>query len=116
MLYAADGSGGGPSAVFVHGFRYSAESWAPVGDRLATASLSAWYLDLPGCGRSSTPPTWKGCTIEAYAKCVAQFCAALGLTAVVLVGHSLGGGVALQVAVGWSRWDRGRYPGRQSEP
>ena len=99
IFYEGDGTGGGPSVVVLHGFRNSSQSWAPLRDRLDTTGLSAWYPDFPGCGSSSTPPTWKDCTIQAYAEVVERFCGALGLSDVVLVGHSLGGGVALQLAL-----------------
>ena len=96
--YESDGHEG-PTTIFVHGFRNSSTSWAPVRARLDNSRLHAWYLDLPGCGRSSTPPTWEECTIEAYAAAVHGFCTSLGLTDAVLVGHSLGGGIALTVAL-----------------
>lgn len=98
IFYEADGAQG-PALVFVHGFRNSGRSWELVRPLLDTARLRGWFLDLPGCGRSSVPPTWRGCTIEAYARCIVDLCAAFGLEDVVLVGHSLGGGVAMTVAL-----------------
>jgi pimeloyl-ACP methyl ester carboxylesterase len=89
----------GPSVVFIHGFRNTSESWHPVRSRIESAGLVACYLDLPGCGASSTPPTWRQCTVEAYADCVHRFCQLLGLNDIVLVGHSLGGAIALTVAL-----------------
>jgi sigma-B regulation protein RsbQ len=92
--------GEGPQQlVFVHGFRNSAESWAPVRDRLDPTRSTSWYLDLPGTGNSSTPQTWADCTIARYAENVHQFCQTLKLTDAVLIGHSLGGGTALQAAL-----------------
>jgi sigma-B regulation protein RsbQ len=103
-----EASGEGPQQlVFVHGFRNSGESWAPVRDRLHPGRSTSWYLDLPGTGRSFTPPTWAGCTIARYAENVRQFCRALKLTDAVLVGHSLGGGTALQAALQYPRAFKG---------
>jgi pimeloyl-ACP methyl ester carboxylesterase len=101
VFYEADGGDGGegPALLFVHGFRNSLESWQPVRSRLDSSRLRAWYLDLPGCGRSSIPASWKDCTVEVYAHDVYRFCQILRLDAVVLVGHSLGGGIALTVAL-----------------
>lgn len=98
IFYEVQGTGA-DCLLFVHGFRNSAESWSLVRERLDTDRFCAWYLDLPGCGRSGTPPTWKDCTVAQYADDVYQFCSAQGLREVVLIGHSLGGGVAMLVAL-----------------
>lgn len=98
IFYESDGDRGA-RVVFVHGFRNSGQSWSLVRERLNTTALASWYLDLPGCGRSSTPPTWQECTVDRYASDVYEFCSTLGLGDVVLVGHSLGGGIALQTAL-----------------
>ena len=98
LFYDTSGEGA-EQLVFVHGFRNSAESWAPVRDRLDPTRSTAWYLDLPGTGRSFTPPGWADCTIARYAENVHEFCLALKLTDPVLVGHSLGGATALQAAL-----------------
>ena len=60
------------------------------------------YLDLPGHGRSAwgDPASW---SFEGCADDVAGFCDALGIVRPVVLGHSLGGFVALAYAV--------RHPG-----
>lgn len=98
VYYDADGRAG-RNVVFVHGFRNSSESWAPVRGRIPTGVIRAWFLDLPGCGRSATPSSWEACTVDAYVDCLYRFCSELGLADVVLVGHSLGGGIAMTVAL-----------------
>jgi len=98
IFYERDGAEG-VHLVFVHGFRNSGESWSLVRERLKGTALSSWYLDLPGCGRSSTPATWQECTISRYADDVYEVCSSLGLSEVVLLGHSLGGGIAIKIAL-----------------
>src|SRR5438132_13563430 len=90
---------GAQSVLFVHGLRNSAESWRPVRDRIDQSALTAWSLDLPGCGRSEAPTSWERCTIDSYAHTVEEFCGARGLADVVVVGHSLGGAIAIRLAL-----------------
>ena len=52
-------------------------------------------VDLPGHGESSVPP---GSSIDDYAAAVADFTSALGCGPVVVVGHSLGGSIAIALA------------------
>lgn len=93
-------SGSGPAQlVFIHGLRNSLDTWWAVRERLDPKRYTATYLDLPGCGDSDTPPTWEQCTIEAYAPLVRAFFEVVGLHDVVLVGHSLGGGIGLELAL-----------------
>lgn len=85
--------------VFVHGAGGSHLHWPPQLRRLAGANTYA--LDLPGHGQSEG----QGRTaISAYADFVAAFLDTLGLEQVTLVGHSMGGGTALDFAL--------RYPER----
>ena len=92
--------GTGPQhVIFVHGLRNSGEVWWPVRERLDGARISAWFVDLPGCGRSPAPQRWEQCTIEQYAIDVVRFAADVAIGDVVLVGHSVGGAIATQVAL-----------------
>jgi pimeloyl-ACP methyl ester carboxylesterase len=52
-------------------------------------------IDLPGHGESDPAP---GASIEEYADAVADFLGALGSGPVVVVGHSLGGSIAIALA------------------
>jgi pimeloyl-ACP methyl ester carboxylesterase len=52
-------------------------------------------LDLPGHGKSSGTGHQ---TIEGYATDVARFIQSLGLSTAVLLGHSMGGAIALEMA------------------
>jgi pimeloyl-ACP methyl ester carboxylesterase len=56
--------------------------------------------DLPGHGRSGgTPPE----SVDAYAAWVVEFLKAIGLDRFILAGHSMGGAIALQAALGGLR-------------
>jgi sigma-B regulation protein RsbQ len=92
-------SGNGPvPVVFVHGFQNNGAAWSGVMRRLGDR-ITGVALDLPGCGTSGRPKTLKRCTIEHYARDVAKVIEALGLDRPVLVGHSLGGGTSLRLAL-----------------
>jgi len=56
------------------------------------------YLDLRGQGRSGRPAV-ESCTLEQMADDVAAFCRAVGLDRPIVLGHSAGGFVALNLAV-----------------
>ena len=98
VYYECEGTTG-PSLLFIHGFRNSSQSWMRLRSHLDASRTRSWYLDLPGCGRSGSPVTWRDCTIGAYTETVRQFCARIGLSDVILVGHSLGGGIAINMAL-----------------
>jgi len=56
------------------------------------------YLDLRGQGRSGRPPL-ETCTLEQMADDIASFCGTLGIDRPIVLGHSAGGFVALNLAV-----------------
>lgn len=92
-------SGDGPrQIIFVHGFQNAGSAWAGVMDRLP-AGFSALAPDLPGCGASDRPDSWERCTILSYARDIAGLIDDCGLTRPVLVGHSLGAGIGLRIAL-----------------
>jgi pimeloyl-ACP methyl ester carboxylesterase len=101
-------TGSGPEhVIFVHGLRNSADTWWPVRDHIDPLRYTATYLDLPGCGESDTPPSWERCTIDAYAELVKAFCEIVGVSNPAFVGHSLGGGIGLALALAAPGFFRG---------
>jgi pimeloyl-ACP methyl ester carboxylesterase len=88
-------AGSGPPIVLVHGITSSADTWADAMRGLAREhTLIA--PDLLGHGASAKP---RGdYSLGAYASGVRDLLAALGHDRVTIVGHSLGGGVAMQFA------------------
>lgn len=85
--------------VLVHGFMSSHQSFGPLLRQLGR-HRRVYALDLPGFGRSQgpAPSTGKPYDRELFAQAVLDFADALGLGRFVLVGHSMGGGVAQEVA------------------
>jgi len=83
------------SLIFVHGAAASGAVWQR--QRLdLDRGVNTICLDLPGHGLSPGP----GCdTITGYADCLLRFVAALGLTRVILAGHSMGGAVVIEAAL-----------------
>lgn len=87
--------GSGPAMVFLHGAG-GAHAWAPYLDRLAEHH-TLYVPSHPGWGRSDTPAWLDGMGDLAYF--YLEFLDAIGEDKVHLVGNSLGGWLALEVAV-----------------
>ena len=83
-----------PTIVFIHFFGGSARSWDGVVARLGAAGTLA--LDLPGFGAAADSPG--PFDVSAYADFVQAKVRAHGLTPDIIVGHSMGGKVALALA------------------
>lgn len=81
--------------VFVHGAGGNRLLWGSVLAALPP-SLACIAADLPGHGRSAGPGK---SSVAAYAQVCACLLDELNLGPVVLAGHSLGGGVAMSVAL-----------------
>ena len=87
---------GNQTVVFIHGLGGSWQNWLENLPRTA-GSCRAIALDLPGFGRSEMPAD--PISITAFAAAVDSFCESLGLGPVVLVGNSMGGFTAAEVAI-----------------
>ncbi|SAK58563.1 branched-chain alpha-keto acid dehydrogenase subunit E2 [Caballeronia catudaia] len=85
-----------PAVLFLHGFGGDLDNWLFNLDPLAEKHR-VFALDLPGHGQST--PKVPGTSLEALASFVAKFMDAVGLQKAHLVGHSMGGGIAAQLAV-----------------
>lgn len=92
----------GPALLLLHGAAGSHLVWP--GELRGLADTRVLALDLPGHGRSD-PPGRR--TVGQYATVVEAFITALGLAEVVVAGHSMGGAIALTMAVEPARWLRG---------
>jgi pimeloyl-ACP methyl ester carboxylesterase len=88
--------GDGPPLVFVHGLSGCWQNWLENIPHFArTHRVIA--VDLPGFGASPMPP-WR-LTIPAYGRFVRDFCERLGIDRCSLVGNSMGGFIASEVAI-----------------
>ena len=90
--------GGGVPLVLVHGLGDRAESWAPMLERLKKAGFHVYAPDLLGYGRSPKPAD-SDYSISSQEKYVADFIQALGLQKTDVGGWSMGGGIALKLAL-----------------
>jgi pimeloyl-ACP methyl ester carboxylesterase len=86
-----------PAIVFIHGSGDSAREWDAVIARLPQFQTVA--LDLPGHGSQLDRPGPAVMSVADYADTVRAALMRRELNHVCLVGHSLGGAIALQVAL-----------------
>jgi pimeloyl-ACP methyl ester carboxylesterase len=91
-----DFGGDGPTILLLHGLAGSAENWAAVGPGL-TAAGHVVAVDLLGCG--DTPPAGRAINVDHNAALVARVIAELGDGPATVIGHSMGGLVAMRTAV-----------------
>ena len=85
-----------PEVLLIHGWTCRSDDWAGTIDALKDHyRISA--LDLPGHGRSGAAD-FEDWTVSGMAKVVAKAVTEMAGHPVVLVGHSMGGAVALEAA------------------
>ena len=86
-------AGSGPPVVLIHGMVNSSRHWEAVALRLAS-DYTVVAPDLIGHGDSATP---RGdYSLGAHAASIRDLLTAIGIDRASIVGHSLGGGVAMQ--------------------
>lgn len=95
--YRDQGNPNGPALVLIHGFSANLETWEPWVQRLG-GEYRIISLDLPGHGLTRTP---EGFTLprSGFVKVVDDTTHKLGVEKFVLVGNSMGGGVAWNYAL-----------------
>jgi pimeloyl-ACP methyl ester carboxylesterase len=85
--------GSGPTVVLIHGMVNSSRHWQGVAERLA-GSYRVVAPDLIGHGDAATP---RGdYSLGAHAASIRDLLTTIGVERATIVGHSLGGGVAMQ--------------------
>jgi pimeloyl-ACP methyl ester carboxylesterase len=88
-------TGSGPVILLLHGLGCDHTTWAPIVDSLArTHTVIA--PDLLGHGRSDKPRA--DYSVGGYANGMRDLLTLLGIDSATVVGHSFGGGVAMQFA------------------
>jgi pimeloyl-ACP methyl ester carboxylesterase len=98
-LYYERAGSGVPEFLFVPGWCCDHTAFQPQFEHFGrTSAVTA--LDLRGCGQSDAPAD--GYDIRDFADDLAQFCELVGIEKPVVVGHSLGGMIAVELG--------GRYP------
>lgn len=98
--YLEAGKENSDSVLFVHGLGSAADRWLdiPLGLALYYHTIA---IDLPGFGAADKPEGGFGYSIGEYAAYIASAVRVLGLDGrnTTLVGHSLGGYIAAEVAI-----------------
>lgn len=87
-------SGTGKSIILLHGFPFQHVAWDPVFDKLSR-SFRVLAPDLPGFGKS---PLHASLSLESVADELIHWLRLVSPSNNILVGHSLGGYVALAIA------------------
>ncbi len=93
IAYWEHGTAGAPVLVYIHG-NTGGKLWFEL--VMNAPGYRTIALDMPNFGDSGRLDT---ADIDTYASCVAEFLAALEVTDAVVIGHSLGGAVAMALAV-----------------
>jgi pimeloyl-ACP methyl ester carboxylesterase len=89
--------GTGDPLLFIHGISGCWQNWLENLPHFAAAGRRCVALDLPGFG-ASPMPSWP-IEMGAYGRLVRDFCEKLGLGGATLVGNSMGGLVATELAL-----------------
>lgn len=89
------GSGNGTPLIFIHGYGADLLGWTPLVGKLS-ANTPICLLELPGHGRSSAIAP--GSDVHAMVNQVAATLKRAGIETGHLIGHSLGGAVAIALA------------------
>lgn len=96
VLAALRNDGEGPRVLALHGWLDNAASFRPLAPHLRGIDLVA--LDLPGHGRSAHLPPGADYSFASAIASVLDAADALGWDRFALLGHSMGAGIASQVA------------------
>lgn len=93
-----DHGGPGPVLVLIHGWSCNQDFWAP---QIAPLSEHCRLvtLDLPGHGASPAGPGDRVWSIAGYGADVVAVADSLGVERLALMGHSMGGAVAVEAAL-----------------
>ncbi|MBZ9571996.1 alpha/beta hydrolase [Patescibacteria group bacterium] len=88
--------GEGEPLLILHGWGGSSDSWIEVRKILANQGFLVICLDLPGFGKSISPPIpW---TVRDYSDFLLNFIKNLKLEKIILMGHSFGGRITIKFA------------------
>ncbi|GHO94470.1 dihydrolipoamide acetyltransferase [Reticulibacter mediterranei] len=85
--------GQGEPLVLIHGYGTSGYVWQRVLPYLCQ-NYRVFVLDLPGYGRSAAPRSWR---LRAIAPVIAAWLHSLHLPPVAVIGHSMGGAIAIHL-------------------
>lgn len=95
--YLASGQIGKRTILFIHGWKSSSAVWKHIFSSELNQNFNLVAVDLLGFG-DSDKPYYFDYTIESYAALLRQFILQSGLRPYAIIGHSLGGLIALRYA------------------
>ncbi|GAA1979740.1 alpha/beta fold hydrolase [Kitasatospora viridis] len=84
--------------ILIHGNSSSSRTWQPLLDGPFGERFRCLAFDLPGHGGSAPAPDAESYSLPGYAAVLRRFAEALGAEDALIVGHSLGGHIALEAA------------------
>jgi pimeloyl-ACP methyl ester carboxylesterase len=94
LYYEREGSGD-PELIFVHGWCCDRTFFEPQFDHFKSFCTVTTF-DLRGCGSSSSPE--EGYDVHGLADDLAWLCAEIGMSRPIVLGHSLGAMIAIELA------------------
>ncbi len=95
-LFYREAPGEGQPVLLVHGWCCDHKYFAPRFEHFAGGGSRVVSVDLRGHGRSDKPE--QGYTMQVFADDLAWLCEEIGLEKPVVIGHSMGGIVAFDLA------------------
>lgn len=104
MYYEKSGMGPMP-VLLIHGNVASSHWWQKVMALLPNERFTAYAPDLRGFGQTDKPG--KGQDIPTYAEDLAGFLRVMGVESALVVGHSLGGSIAMRLTLEYPSLVRG---------
>lgn len=96
VIHYIESGTGSQNILFIHGNLASGLWWEDIMSKLPS-KFHAYALDLPGSGDS--PETGKRHTIDYFADVIFKFISKLSLKDLIIVGHSMGGGITQLFAI-----------------
>ena len=93
------GPADGPPVVLIHGWAIHAHLWRRTLPALVAAGRRVYALDLPGHGLSDRPVTPGSYTLARMTEHLAAYLDAIGVARAVLVAQSMGGKIAIELAL-----------------
>jgi pimeloyl-ACP methyl ester carboxylesterase len=99
IRYLESGKGNNRHILFIHGLGSAADRWMKIPDALSS-NFHSVAIDLPGFGESDKPANIEY-TIDQFRKFIISFQKEISIhnEELILIGHSLGGYIASEIAI-----------------
>jgi esterase len=95
LFYREHGTKGNPVLFILHGLYGQSDNWQTLGKKMAEAGYNVFIIDLRNHGLSPHSTDWN---YDFMAGDVIELCTTLGINKINLLGHSMGGKVAMHAA------------------